>query len=58
LDLTDGPPPSLLMGRHLIELGVQPGPHVGVILKAVYERQLDGEVTTVDEAIALAKGML
>jgi hypothetical protein len=31
---------------------------VGVILKQVYERQLDGEVTTVDEAIAEAKRLL
>ena len=32
-----------------------PGPRVGEILKAVYEQQLDGTVTTLDEAIAAAK---
>jgi tRNA nucleotidyltransferase (CCA-adding enzyme) len=42
------------MGRHLLEMGLQPGPRVGEILKQVYERQLDGEITTVEEAIAAA----
>ena len=46
------PPPPILMGRHLLEMGLQPGPAVGVILKAVYELQLDGKVTNLDEAIA------
>jgi tRNA nucleotidyltransferase (CCA-adding enzyme) len=44
------PPPPILMGRHLLELGVSPGPRMGEILKAVYELQLDGIVTTLDEA--------
>jgi tRNA nucleotidyltransferase (CCA-adding enzyme) len=50
-----GPPAPILLGRHLLALGVRPGPRVGEILKAVYERQLDGGITTLDEAIALAK---
>ena len=41
--------------RRVLALGVLPGPRVGEILKAVYERQLDGEVTTVEDAIAAAK---
>ena len=49
------PPAPLLLGRHVLALGVLPGPRVGEILKAVYERQLDGEVTTVEDAIAAAK---
>ena len=49
------PPPPILLGRHLLELGVQPGPRVGEILKGVYEQQLDGRVTTLDQAIAAAK---
>lgn len=48
------PPAPLLLGRHVLALGLAPGPAVGRILKAVYERQLDGEVSTLDEAIALA----
>ena len=52
------PPPPLLLGRHLLALGVAPGPRVGAILGRVYERQLDGVVTTTDEAVALAKAIL
>jgi tRNA nucleotidyltransferase (CCA-adding enzyme) len=52
------PPPPLLLGRHLLTLGLSPGPRVGEILKQVYEKQLDGHVTTVDEAIAEARTRL
>ena len=49
------PPAPILLGRHLIELGVAPGPRMGVILRAVYELQLDGVVTTLDEAQSHAR---
>ena len=52
------PPAPLLLGRHVLELGIPPGPRVGVLLKAVYEKQLDGEITTLDEAIAALKTLL
>ena len=53
----EGPAP-LLLGRHVLQLGLPPGPEIGRILKAVYERQLDGEVTTFDEALNAARGLL
>jgi tRNA nucleotidyltransferase (CCA-adding enzyme) len=49
------PPAPILLGRHLLALGLKPGPRVGEILKAVYDQQLDGAVTTLDEAITAAK---
>ena len=52
------PPAPILLGRHLIELGVTPGPRMGEILRAVYELQLDGAVTTLDEAQARARPLL
>jgi tRNA nucleotidyltransferase (CCA-adding enzyme) len=52
------PPPPLLLGRHLLALGLQPGPRIGEILKQMYEKQLDGEVTTVEAAIADAQRIL
>lgn len=52
------PPPPLLLGRHVLELGVPAGPGVGVLLKAVYEKQLDGEVVTLGDAIAALKRLL
>jgi len=52
------PPGPILLGRHLLELGMKPGPSVGEILKAVYEQQLDGAVTDLDQAIAAASLLL
>jgi tRNA nucleotidyltransferase (CCA-adding enzyme) len=52
------PPAPLLLGRHVLALGVPPGPRVGEILRAVYERQLDGDLTTIEDAIAAASRMV
>jgi len=52
------PPEKILLGRHLLEMGMKPGPRMGEILNAVYEMQLDGRVTTLDEARAVALKML
>jgi tRNA nucleotidyltransferase (CCA-adding enzyme) len=43
-------PPPLLLGRHLLELGLAPGPKMGEITRAVYEMQLDGRVQTLEQA--------
>lgn len=58
LGVEHAPPPPLLLGRHLIALGVAPGPGMGEVLRAVYEMQLDGSVTTLDEALDAARGNL
>src|SRR5207248_5762975 len=52
------PPAPILLGRHVLALGLQPGPRVGEILKAVYEQQLDGRVTTIEDAIAMARSLV
>jgi len=51
-------PAPLVMGRHLLALGVAPGPRMGEILKAIYEQQLDGTVTTEEEGIAAARAII
>jgi tRNA nucleotidyltransferase (CCA-adding enzyme) len=48
-------PKPLVKGRHLLEIGVTPGPALGDVLRSVYERQLDGTVRTFDQAFALAR---
>jgi tRNA nucleotidyltransferase (CCA-adding enzyme) len=55
LNLKNGPPAAILKGRHLLEAGIEPGPQIGEILRRVYELQLDGAVTSLEEAIAAAK---
>jgi tRNA nucleotidyltransferase (CCA-adding enzyme) len=51
-------PKPIVLGRHLIDLGVPPGPRMGEILRAVYEQQLDGHVTTLDAGLAVAKTLV
>ena len=51
-------PQPILLGRHLVDLGVKPGPRMGDILKAVYEQQLDGAVTDLTSAISAARRQL
>jgi tRNA nucleotidyltransferase (CCA-adding enzyme) len=55
LDVAVRPPEPILKGRDVVALGVPPGPEIGRILREVYERQLDGEVTTLEEARAAAQ---
>jgi tRNA nucleotidyltransferase (CCA-adding enzyme) len=52
------PPAPILLGRHLLEMGMQPGPRMGEILKAVFEMQLDGRVTALDEARQVARDII
>ncbi|MFI5178716.1 MAG: CCA tRNA nucleotidyltransferase [Vicinamibacterales bacterium] len=58
LGVEHAPPAPLVLGRHLIALGVAPGPRMGQILKVIYEAQLDGQITTLEEGLALAKSQL
>jgi tRNA nucleotidyltransferase (CCA-adding enzyme) len=52
------PPEPILLGRHLLALGLKPGPRIGEILKAIYDLQMDGAITNLDEAISAAKRAL
>lgn len=52
------PPEAILMGRHLLEMGLKPSPLVGEIVRAVYEMQLDGRVSTLEEAQAEARKLM
>jgi tRNA nucleotidyltransferase (CCA-adding enzyme) len=58
LDVASKAPAPLLLGRHLLELGLKPGPRIGEITGAVYEMQLDGRVSTLEEARAAARELL
>ena len=58
LEVSVSPPSPILLGRHLLEMGVAPGPQMGEIARAVYELQLDGTVRTLEDAQAEAKKIL
>ncbi|MDP6439193.1 MAG: CCA tRNA nucleotidyltransferase [Candidatus Brocadiia bacterium] len=48
-------PPPLVNGHDLIERGYKPGPAMGRVLEEVRERQLRGEITEREGALALAE---
>jgi poly(A) polymerase len=48
-------PPRLISGDDLIALGLRPGPDFKSLLDAVEEAQLEGSVTTRDQALELVK---
>jgi tRNA nucleotidyltransferase (CCA-adding enzyme) len=58
LEVDQQPPAPILLGRHLLELGMAPGPQVGEITKAVYEMQLDNRVRTLAEAKEAAQRII
>lgn len=58
LNVEQSAPAPILLGRHLIELGLKPSPRFKEILDAVYEQQLDGRISNLDEAIAAARNFL
>jgi len=47
--------PQLITGKDLIDLGLKPGPVFKQILERVREAQLDGKVSSKDEAIKIAE---
>jgi tRNA nucleotidyltransferase (CCA-adding enzyme) len=55
LDVDNHAPVPVVMGRHLLELGVQPGPDMGRLLDECYEAQLDGEFGTLEEGLVYVK---
>jgi tRNA nucleotidyltransferase (CCA-adding enzyme) len=58
LEVQERPPAPVLMGRHLLEMGLKPSPLVGQITKAVYEMQLDGRIKTLEEAREAARSLI
>jgi tRNA nucleotidyltransferase (CCA-adding enzyme) len=58
LQVEEKAPAPILMGRHLLEMGLTPGPRIGEIKRAVYEMQLDGRISSLEEAEEAARLML
>lgn len=58
LDVEHEPPKPILMGRHLIDLGLKPSAEFKNILDTVFEKQLDGQIANLDEAIAEARKVI
>jgi tRNA nucleotidyltransferase/poly(A) polymerase len=48
----------LLLGRDLIKLGLEPGPHMGKILKRLYQMQLDNEFQSKEDGLTAAERLI
>lgn len=57
LGVSEKPIEPILKGRHLIELGMTPSPEFGKILDAAFEMQLEGTITTVEQAVQAVKAL-
>ncbi len=53
LRIEDEPEPSVVLGRHLIQLGMRPGPHFGPILERC--REIQDELGETDPKVILGK---
>jgi putative nucleotidyltransferase with HDIG domain len=51
-------PTPLLTGKELIAAGYRPGPMFGIVLSEIEDAQLEGRITTPDEALALVREKL
>jgi len=58
LDVAAQKPRAIILGRHLMALGVKPGPQMGALLKQLFDAQLDGRFSTVEEGVNFAKMLL
>jgi tRNA nucleotidyltransferase (CCA-adding enzyme) len=47
MEIANRAPGKIIMGRHLIELGLEPGPEFGRIIEKCYDAQLDGDFTDI-----------
>ena len=57
LKIADNAPKPLVMGRHLMQIGLTPSPAFGSIPRACYDAQIDGAFFTVEGGVDFAKGV-
>jgi len=45
----------LIQGKHLMEIGMEPGKHFGSILKQLFDIQINGDFSTIEDGLRIAK---
>ncbi len=58
LTVKDAAPKPILMGRHLIDMGLPPGPRFKSLMESCYEAQLDGAYETAEQGKDFLKKLL
>ncbi len=56
--MRDIEPPELIRGRDVVSLGIAPGPHIREVLATVRDAQLEGKISTKEEALNVARQAL
>ncbi|HEY2012400.1 MAG TPA: CCA tRNA nucleotidyltransferase [Bryobacteraceae bacterium] len=51
-------PAPLLTGKELIAAGYRPGPMFGIVLREIEDAQLEGSISSAEEALEMARGRL
>ena len=55
MEIVHNPPEPIVMGRHLMRMGVAPGPGMGDIIRQCFQAQLDGEFDNLDDGLQFAE---
>jgi len=55
MGIWESAPEPYLTGQMLLDTGLKPGPHIGKIIKQVFEMQLSGQITSKEEALAFTR---
>jgi len=55
LGVRDSKPLPFLQGRHLLQIGQKPGPHIGSLLDRCFELQLEGKILSLEAALTWVK---
>ena len=58
LAIQDSAPKPLMLGRHLVELGIPPSPRFGKLLDQAYEAQMEGEFTDIESGRVYLKSII
>ena len=58
LEIEASAPKPIVMGRHLVELGMKPGPDFKRILDRCFEAQLDGEFSDLESGLAFLRRLV
>jgi len=58
LDVLDHVPRPLVLGRHLLAMGMSEGPAMGPVLDQCFQAQLDGVFTTLEDGLVFAAAHL
>lgn len=58
LKVSESSPEPLIKGRHLIELGLDPGPHFGMILEECFEAQIEGRFDSIEGGRDFVKALV